>query len=67
MKKSSILLLILMYLIAFGVLHFNRHLGLISHNQPKGKFVLTLNDTKKTSITTGSTYSEVVAALLKLG
>lgn len=33
----------------------------------KGKFVLTLNDAKKTTITTGSTYSEVVGALLKLG
>ena len=34
MKKSSFLLLILMYLIAAGVLHYNRHLGLISHDQP---------------------------------
>ncbi len=33
----------------------------------KGKFVLTLNDTKKTSITTGSTYSEIVKRLLELG
>jgi len=28
---------------------------------------LTLNDAKKTTITTGSTYSEVVGKLLKLG
>ena len=33
----------------------------------KGKFVLTLNDTKKTAITTGSTYSEEVGKLLELG
>jgi len=32
----------------------------------KGKYVLTLNDTKKTSISTGSTYSEAVGKLLKL-
>lgn len=33
----------------------------------KGKFVLTLNDAKKTGITTGSTYSDVVSQLLELG
>ena len=33
----------------------------------KGKYVLTLNDAKKTTITTGSTYSEVVGQLLELG
>lgn len=33
----------------------------------KGKYVLTLNDSKKTKITTGSTYSEVVKQLLELG
>ncbi|MEM1122814.1 MAG: LytTR family DNA-binding domain-containing protein [Bacteroidota bacterium] len=33
----------------------------------KGKFVLTLNDTKKTAITTGSTYSDEVKQLLALG
>jgi len=32
----------------------------------KGKFVLTLNDEQRTSITTGGTYSETVGELLKL-
>ena len=32
----------------------------------KGKFVLTLRDERRTSITTGGTYSEVVGQLLKL-
>jgi len=34
MKKSSFLLLILMYLIVAGVFHYNSHLGLFSENQP---------------------------------
>jgi len=33
----------------------------------KGKFVLTLRDEQRTSITTGGTYSEKVSQLLKIG